>query len=134
MVSELDVPREVTSADPLTAKIIGAAIQVHRELGPGLLESAYQRCLHHELGLQNLRTQIEVPLPVLYRGLALECGYRMDLVVESSIIVEVKSVDKLLPIHESQLLTYLRLSGLRTGLLLNFNCAYLRNGIKRMVL
>ena len=120
--------------DPLTQKVIGSAIEVHRCLGPGLLESAYEECLAWELSQAGLKVQRQVPLPVVYKEVRLDVGYRLDMVVESRLIVELKTVEKLLPIHQAQLLTYLKLSGLRTGLLLNFNSAVLRDGIKRMVL
>jgi len=120
--------------DPLTEKIIGAAIEVHRVLGPGLLESAYEECLCHELRLEGIGFTRQQPLPVVYKGVHLDCGYRLDVVVESKVIVELKTVDRLLPIHEAQLLTYLRLAGIHTGLILNFNVPALRQGIKRMVL
>jgi GxxExxY protein len=109
-------------------------IEVHRALGPGLLESAYEECLCHELSLIGLSFERQVPLPVLYKGVRLDCGYRLDLVVEGRVIVEVKSVERLLPIHEAQLLTYLRLAQIHTGLLRNFSVPALRQGIKRMVL
>ena len=120
--------------DPLTEKIIGASIEVHRVLGPGLLESAYEECLGHELRLGGITFTRQQPLPVVYKGMHLDCGYRLDVVVEGQVIVELKTVDHLLPIHEAQLLTYLRLAGIHTGLLLNFNVPALRQGIKRMVL
>jgi GxxExxY protein len=120
--------------DPLTQKVIGSAIEVHRCLGPGLLESAYEECLAWELSQAGLKVQRQVPLPVVYKEVRLDVGYRLDMVVESRLIVELKTVEKLLPIHQAQLLTYLKLSGLRTGLLLNFNSAVLKDGIKRMVL
>ena len=120
--------------EELTEKIIGAAIEVHRELGPGLLESSYQACLEHELGLRELSFQREIPLPVIYKGIHLDCAYRMDLIVEGKVLLELKTVEKLNPVHEAQLLTYLKLSGLKVGLLINFNSAVLRNSIKRMVL
>jgi GxxExxY protein len=120
--------------DDLTEKIIGAAIEVHRMLGPGLLESAYEECLCHELHLRNLSFVHQQPLPVVYKGAHLDCGYRIDLIVEGRVVVELKTVDKVAPVHEAQLLTYLRLSGIHTGLLLNFYVATLREGIKRMVL
>ena len=107
---------------------------MHRHLGPGLLESAYEECLFWELGQAGLKTQRQVPLPVVYKEVQLDLGYRLDLVVEDELIVELKTVEKLLPIHEAQLLTYLKLSGMKTGLLLNFHSAVLRDGIKRMVL
>ena len=107
---------------------------MHRHLGPGLLESVYEECLFWELGQAGLKTQRQVPLPVVYKEVQLDIGYRLDLVVEDELIVELKTVDKLLPIHEAQLLTYLKLSGMKTGLLLNFHSAVLRDGMKRMVL
>jgi GxxExxY protein len=120
--------------DPLTEKIIGAAIEVHRTLGPGLLESAYEECLCFELSELGLPYRRQVDLPINYKTVKLDCGYRMDLVVNKQVIVELKTVEKLLPIHEAQLLTHLRLSGIRTGLLLNFNVPAMRQGIKRMKL
>jgi len=120
--------------DELTQKVIGAAIEVHRALGPGLLESAYEECLCHELNLAGLAFQRQVPLPVVYKGVRLDCGYRLDVVVENRLLLELKTVDRILPIHEAQLLTYLKLTGMRTGLLLNFNVPVLHQGIKRMVL
>lgn len=120
--------------DPLTEKIIGCAIAVHRALGPGLLESAYEECLCYELSEQGLAYVRQVALPVMYKEVRLDCGYRMDIVVENRVVVELKTVDVLLPIHEAQLLTYLKLSKMRVGLLLNFHVKALREGIKRMVL
>ncbi|UYV12553.1 MAG: GxxExxY protein [Phycisphaera sp.] len=120
--------------DELTREIIGAAIEVHRALGPGLLESAYEACLAAELEDRGIRFQAQVPLPVLFKGRSIEAGYRMDLVVKDRVIVELKAIEKLLLIHEAQLLTYLKLSGLSTGLILNFNTPYLRDGIIRKVL
>ena len=120
--------------DSLTESVIGLAIEVHRALGPGLLESAYQECLCYELKANGIAFGRQVALPVVYKSVKLDCGYRMDLVVDDRLVVELKTVERLLPIHEAQLLTYLRLSGIRTGLLLNFNTAVLKNGIKRMVL
>jgi len=124
----------VENRDPLTERVIGLAIEVHRQLGPGLLESAYEECLCHELRTHEIEFQRQVTLRILYKGELLDCGYRMDLVVAQSLIVEVKSVEKLLPLHEAQLLTYMKLSGIKTGLLLNFNALLLKQGIKRMVL
>lgn len=118
----------------LTETIIGAAIDVHRELGPGLLESAYEECLCHELHIRGLTFARQVDLPVRYKGLSLDCGYRLDVVVENRVVVELKSIEQLLPVHQAQLLTYLRLSGKRVGLLLNFNVATLKDGIVRRVL
>ena len=118
----------------LTESIIGAAIDVHRELGPGLLESAYEECLCHELHLRGSRFQRQVELPVTYKGLKLDFGYKLDVVVDEQVIIELKSIEQILPIHHAQLLTYLRLSGKRIGLLLNFNVAVLKHGIVRRVL
>jgi len=120
--------------EQLTEQIIGAGIEVHRELGPGLLESAYERCFCHELYLRGLSFQCQVDLPVTYKGLKLDCGYRIDVLVENAIVVELKSVEQILPVHQAQLLTYLRLSGQRVGLLINFNVSVLKNGIIRRVL
>lgn len=117
----------------LTGLIIGCAIEVHRELGPGLLESAYEQCLCHELSLQGAAFERQVTLPVVYKGIKLDCGYLMDLVVEGEIVVELKTVEKILPIHEAQLLTYLKLYHRPVGLLVNFNVPVLRGGIKRIV-
>lgn len=117
----------------ITEKIIGAAMEVHRVIGPGLLESSYEACLCRELELQGIRFTRQVLLPVRYKDIELDCGYRMDLVVEGSVIVEVKAAEGLLPIHEAQLLTYLRLTGQRIGLLINFNVPVLKQGIRRLV-
>jgi GxxExxY protein len=117
----------------ITETIIGAAIAVHRELGPGLLESTYEACLAYELVEQGLRIERQKALPVKYRGVHLDCGYRIDMLVENQIIVELKAVDRLEPIHEAQTLSYLKLSGLPVGLLLNFNVTQLRRGIRRLV-
>ena len=122
---------EGTSA--LTELIIGAAIEVHRHTGPGLMESAYEECLCYELSQRGLRFARQVQLPVLYKGVKLDCGYKMDLVVEDAVVLELKTVDRLLPIHSAQLLTYLKLSGKKIGLLLNFNEPVLSKGIKRLV-
>lgn len=118
----------------ITDKIIGAAIEVHRVLGPGLLESAYEECLCHELELRGLAFQRQVQLPVRYKEVLLNCGYRLYLVVAEAVVVELKAVERLEPVHESQLLTYLRLSQLRVGLLINFNVALLKQGIVRRIL
>jgi GxxExxY protein len=120
--------------EQITEGIIGAAIEVHRHLGPGLLESAYDECLCHELHLRSLSFQRQVELPIDYKGVKLDCGYRLDLVVENAVIVELKSVERILPIHHAQLLTYLRLTGRKVGLLINFNVSVLKNGIVRRVL
>lgn len=119
--------------DRITESIIGAAIEVHRALGPGLLESAYEACLAFELSERGIKIQRQMPLPVVYREVKLECGYRLDLLVEDMVIVEVKAVDCLVPIHEAQLLSYLKLSGCQVGLLINFNVKVLKQGIRRMV-
>ena len=118
----------------LTEKIIGAAIEVHRALGPGLLESIYQTCLAHEMALRGLRFEKEKPLPVEYKGVKLESGYRLDFVVADKVVVELKAVDSIHDVHKAQLLTYLKLTGCKVGLLLNFNSAVLRDGIERLVL
>ncbi|MGC9386768.1 MAG: GxxExxY protein [Hydrogenovibrio sp.] len=122
------------SQDPLTHKIIGCAIEVHKELGPGLLESIYQQCLAYELQSQQLRFQSEHPLPVVYKGHALNTNYRIDFIVEQQVIIELKAVDSINPIHKAQLLTYMKLTGVSKGLLINFNSAILKNGIYRFVL
>jgi len=131
--SESGKGAEAISFQRLTESIIGAAIEVHRHLGPGLLESAYEECLCYELAQAGLKFERQIELPVLYKGLKLDCGYRLDLVIEGSVILELKTVDQLLPIHSAQLLTYLKLSGLTVGLLLNFNEPVLKKGIKRLV-
>jgi len=117
----------------LSSKIIGAAIEVHKTLGPGLLESAYEECLSHELGLRRLSLERQKQLAITYKGQELDCGYRLDLVVEKAIILELKSCEKIEEIHKAQLLTYLKLSGLKLGLLLNFNVPVMRDGIVRIV-
>jgi len=117
----------------LSSKIIGAAIEVHKTLGPGLLESIYEECLCHELSLIDLGFERQKPLPVMYKNKKLDCGYRLDIVVEDEIILELKSCDKIEPIHKAQLLTYLKLSGLHLGLILNFNVSLMRDGIVRIV-
>jgi GxxExxY protein len=117
----------------ITHEIIGAAMEVHKRLGPGLLESAYEECLAHELRLRNLRVDRQVGVPVVYKETKLECGYRIDLLVEGRIVVELKSVECLAPIHEAIILTYLRLSGHKIGLLINFNVAILKDGVRRFI-
>jgi GxxExxY protein len=121
------------ATNTLTSKIIHGAIEVHRAIGPGLLESAYLRCLDCELRSDGMAVGVQVPLPLVYKTIRLECGYRLDLVVERTVIVEVKSVEALAPIHEAQLLRYLRLTGLPVGLLFNFNVPILKNGIRRII-
>ena len=118
----------------LTREIIGAAIEVHRALGPGLLESAYQACLAREMTLRELPFEKEKPLPVKYKGDLLDCGYRLDFLVAGKVVLELKAVDKVHPIHEAQLLTYLKLTGCKVGLLINFNVPVLKKGITRRVL
>ena len=120
--------------EQLTEAIIGAAIEVHRELGPGLLESAYEECFCYELCLCSLTFQRQVELPVAYKGMKLDCGYRLDILVENSVVLELKSIEQILPVHHAQLLTYLRLSQKKVGLLINFNVGVLKNGIVRRVL
>lgn len=120
--------------DVLTGKVIGFGIEVHRETGPGLLESAYEECLAYELKSAGLKYSRQLELPVKYKGILLDCGYRIDLLVEDRLIIELKAVERLLPIHEAQLLTYMKLSGIHKGLLMNFNVSVLKEGVKRFVL
>jgi len=120
--------------DELSNRVIGSALEVHRELGPGLLESTYEQCLAHELKLNGIRFELQHPLPVKYKGVRLDCGYRVDVLVEDKLIIELKSVEQIKGIHEAQLLTYMRLAGVKIGLLINFNVTKLKNGIKRFVL
>ncbi|HEX3952583.1 MAG TPA: GxxExxY protein [Stellaceae bacterium] len=120
--------------DLLTEKVIGFAIEVHRHLGPGLLESAYEECLCYELREERIDFRRQVPLPVVYKSVRLECGYRMDIVAEGRLILEIKAVERLLPIHEAQVITYMKLSGINTGLLLNFNVPALKSGIRRLMM
>lgn len=119
--------------DLLTEKIIGCAIEVHKGIGPGLLESAYEECLCFELSQAGLLFERQVPLPVSYKGVKLDCGYRLDLVVEKRVILEIKAVERIAPIHEAQLLSYLRMLDKRIGLILNFHTAVLKQGIRRLV-
>lgn len=118
----------------LTEKIIGIAIEVHRALGPGLLESAYQACMEHESKLQNMPFEYQVEIPINYKGMALNAGYKIDLIFDKRVVVELKAVERIIPVHEAQLLTYLKLTGIRVGLLINFNVPVLKNGIYRRVL
>ena len=120
--------------DELSRSVIGCAIEVHRNLGPGLLESTYRQCLACELSRAEILFQMEVPLPVRYKDILLDCGYRIDLLVRGKLIVEIKSVEALLPIHQAQILTYMRLGNFPIGLLINFNVTKLQTGIKRFVL
>ena len=126
--------RQQTPINQLTQEIIGAGIAVHRELGPGLLESAYQQCMQQELTLRGLPFQTEVPIPLEYRGIRLECGYRLDLLIAGAVVVEVKAIEAIAPIHEAPFLTYLRLGGWNVGLLMNLNVVVLKDGIRRRVL
>jgi GxxExxY protein len=115
----------------ITAKIIGCAIDVHKSLGPGLLESAYEECLAYELQQAELSVERQVPVPVVYRDIKLNCGYRIDILAENSVVIELKSVDAISPVHEAQILTYMRFANKPIGLLINFNVTVLKNGIKR---
>ena len=118
----------------LTDTIIGAAMEVHRGLGPGLLESSYEMCLCRELRIRGIPFERQVPIPVEYKGVKLDCGYRADIVVDGAILVEIKAIDSLLPIHDAQLLSYLKLGGWKIGLLINFNVELLKHGLRRRVL
>jgi len=120
--------------EELTEKILGAAIEVHKALGPGLLESAYEECLCHELSLRGLRFQRQIKVPVIYKGISLDCGYQLDIMVEETVILELKSVERITSIYEAQLLTYLKLLNKPVGFIINFNVAVLRTGIVRKVL
>ena len=124
----------LTHGSTLTERVIGLAIEVHRQLGPGLLESAYEECLCFELRQCGISHRRQVPLPVIYKQVHLECGYRMDIAIENELVVEVKAVERLIPIHDAQMLTYLKLGGFKVGLLLNFNSAVLKDGLRRLVL
>ena len=120
--------------DDLSHRVIGCAIEVHRELGPGLLESTYEQCLARDLSLSGISFNLQHPLPVEYKGVRLDCGYRIDLLIEQKLIVELKAVEEIQGIHQAQLLTYMKLAGIKTGLLINFNVTKLQNGLKRYVL
>ena len=124
----------VQGVNQTTEAIIGAAIEVHKHLGPGLLESAYEECLCHELNLRDIPFQRQIPLPVVYKGTKLDCGYRIDLLVKNEVVVELKAIEGILPIHEAQTLTYMRLGGWKVGLIINFNVPIVVKGIKRLVL
>jgi GxxExxY protein len=119
--------------DPLSGRVIQCALAVHRSLGPGLLESVYEQCLAHELSLAGIHTERQRAVPLNYKDLRIECGYRLDLLVDDQLVVELKTVDQLLPVHEAQILTYMKMSGMKTGLLINFNSKFLKQGIKRYV-
>lgn len=120
--------------DELSKRVIGCALEVHKHLGPGLLESTYEQCMAHELSLAGIAFKIQPALPVEYKGLKLDCGYRIDLLIEEKLIVELKSVAELLPIHQAQLLTYMKLARITIGLLINFNVTRLKDGLRRFVL
>ena len=120
--------------DELSNKVLGCAIEVHRELGPGLLESTYEQCLAYELHRAGIPFKLQVELPVEYKEIRLDCGYRIDLLADDRLIVELKSVDQLIPIHEAQILTYMKLAGVKVGLLINFNVTILTKGVRRFVL
>jgi GxxExxY protein len=124
----------LTHGSVLSERVIKLAIDVHRQLGPGLLESAYEECLCFDLKQCRIEYARQVPLPIVYREIRLDCGYRMDIVAERELVIEIKAVERLLPIHEAQMLTYLRLGGYRVGLLMNFNSVVLKDGLKRFVL
>lgn len=120
-----------TATDPFTEKIIGCMIEVHRSLGPGLLEATYQKCLAHELALEQIECKTEYPLSVEYKGIQIDCGYRIDILIEDRLIIELKAVNALSNIHRAQILTYMKLSGINLGLLVNFNVCKLVDGIQR---
>ena len=126
-------PQEARRINRVTEKVISCAIEVHKHLGPGLLESAYEECTCFEMTEEGLAVRRQGPLPVIYKGVKLDCGYRVDAIVEEIVIVEFKTVEKLLPVHEAQLLSYLKLMGLKVGLLINFHEATLARGVKRIV-
>src|SRR3954468_15447581 len=120
--------------DPISKQVIGAALEVHKTLGPGLLETVYEQALAYELTSLGIKFQMQMAIPVAYKDLKLDCGFRLDMLVENQLIVELKSVEALIPLHDAQLLTYLKITGLKTGLLINFNVPLLKQGIKRLVL
>jgi GxxExxY protein len=120
--------------DKLSNRVIGCALEVHRALGPGLLESAYEQCLAHELSLAGINFRLQVPVAVEYKGIKIDCGYRIDMLINDELIVELKSVERIVPIHQAQLLTYMKLAEVKVGLLINFNVEILKAGIKRFVL
>jgi GxxExxY protein len=124
----------MSKENEISGAIIGAAIEVHKHLGPGLLESAYEECLAHEMSLRGMPFERQKPLPVIYKGTQLDCGYRLDFLVEETVVVELKAIDKLPPIHQAQAITYLKLTRCKLALLLNFNVQLMRNGIKRVAL
>lgn len=126
--------KQIMEQDPLSKQVIGLCIEVHRALGPGLLESAYEECLNHDLRESGLEFERQVAIPVAYKGVKLETGFRADIIVEKALLLEIKAVERLLPVHEAQVLTYLKFSGIGKGLLINFNTRLLKDGIKRFVI
>jgi len=126
----MDEDKSHETFSKLSHRVIGCAIEVHRHLGPGLLEATYQQCLAHELRLQSIQFQIEWPLPVIYKEVQLDCGYRIDLLIENSLIVELKSVEQLQGLHQAQLITYMKLARINEGLLINFNVEQLKHGLR----
>jgi len=130
-VVKLNKMRNFDDINKLTGEVIGAAIEVHKALGPGLLESAYEKCLCRELGLRKISHENQKDLPIEYKGVKLDCGYRLDIVFPNKLLIELKACESLLPIHEAQVLTYLKLTGIKIGLLINFNVPVLKDGIKR---
>jgi GxxExxY protein len=133
-IYQLSMSKSIAELNRITSDVIGAAIEVHRQLGPGLLESSYRECLCRELLLRGIAFEREKPLPLEYKGIHLGCGYRLDLLVAGCVVAEVKSIESLAPIHDAQLITYLRIGGWRVGLLINFNVAVLKSGIRRRIL
>ena len=131
---DTEITKTAKSINELTERLIGCAIEVQRALGPGLLESTYEMCLCRELNLQEIPFLRQQPIPVLYKGVKLDCGYRADLIVDGRLLVEIKSIDQIVAIHDAQLLSYLKLSGLKVGLLINFNVRMLKDGIRRRVI
>jgi GxxExxY protein len=131
---DTEITKTAKNINELTERLIGCAIEVHRALGPGLLESTYEMCLCRELNLQEIPFLRQQPIPVLYKGVKLDCGYRADLIVDGRLLVEIKSIDQIVAIHDAQLLSYLKLSSLKVGLLINFNVRMLKDGIRRRVI
>lgn len=125
---------DMVGVNKLSNQIIGLAIEVHRNLGPGLLESVYQQCLTYEFNKSNIEFEMEKNIPIKYKNVLIDCAFRADFIVSNSIIVELKAVDKILPIHEAQLMTYMKITGIRLGLIINFNVKLLKQGIKRIIL
>ncbi|MGS0683079.1 GxxExxY protein [Shewanella sp. 125m-7] len=130
---EAEVRSKLMQFSELSHQVIGCAIEVHKQLGPGLLESAYEQCLAHELTSNRIPFKIQHPIPVEYKGIKLDCGYRIDLLIDNTIILELKSINRIKSIHEAQLLTYMKLAQINVGLLINFNVLTLKNGVKRFI-